>query len=105
MDSKTKGRSRAAAIQSGVAPNEIRKVLRSRSYAVAKRRIFKNSNGRWLTLLRPLPGRPVTSPEEIEPLPSVAEQAEVRRMSALRAATREFHRLATQERMNAKLIH
>ena len=37
--------------------------------------------------------------------PSVAEEAEARRMRALRAATREFHRLADEERMNAKLIH
>ena len=43
---------------------------------------------------------------EAEPAPpSVTEEAEARRMRALHAATREFHRLATQERMNAKLIH
>ena len=37
--------------------------------------------------------------------PSVAEEAEGRRVRALRAATREFHRLADEERMNAKLVH
>ena len=43
---------------------------------------------------------------EAEPAaPSVAEETEARRMRALRAATRAFHRLADAERMHAKLVH
>ena len=70
MDSKTKAEAAPGRLSRAAwAPNEIRKkLLRSRSYArVAKRRIFKNSNGRWLTLLaRPCRGQArLLQPEEI----------------------------------------
>jgi HK97 family phage portal protein len=112
MDTATKVKAAADAVGSGtMAPNEARRryfdlgpteggespYLQVQNYslaALAKR--DQNS-----TPVTPGLDQPVAEPAP----PSVAEEAEARRMRALQAATREFHRLATQERMNAKLIH
>ena len=112
MDTATKVKAAADALQAGgMSPNEARKryfdlgpteggespYLQVQNYslaALAKR--DQNS-----TPLTPGLDQPAAEPAP----PSVAEEAEGRRVRALRAATREFHRLATQERMNAKLIH
>jgi HK97 family phage portal protein len=112
MDTAAKVRAAADAVGSGtMAPNEARRryfdlgpteggespYLQVQNYslaALAKR--DQNS-----TPVTPGLDQPATEPA----LPSVTEEAEARRMSALRAATREFHRLAAQERMNAKLLH
>jgi HK97 family phage portal protein len=112
MDTATKVKAAADAVGSGtMAPNEARRryfdlgpteggespYLQVQNYslaALAKR--DQNS-----TPVTPGLDQPVAEPAP----PSIAEEAEAQRMRALRAATREFHRLATQERMNAKLIH
>ena len=112
MDTATKVKAAADAVGSGtMAPNEARRryfdlgpteggespYLQVQNYslaALAKR--DQNS-----TPVTPGLDQPAAEPAP----PSVAEEAEARRMRALRAATREFHRLADEERMNAKLIH
>jgi HK97 family phage portal protein len=112
MDTATKVKAAAEAVGSGtMAPNEARRryfdlgpteggespYLQIQNYslsALARR----DQNSTPVT-----PGLDQPAPEPAPP--SVAEEAEARRMRALHAATREFHRLATQERMNAKLIH
>ena len=112
MDTATKVKAAADAVGSGtMAPNEARRryfdlgpteggespYLQVQNYslaALAKR--DQNS-----TPVTPGLDRPAAA---LTP-PSVAEEAEVRRMRALRAATREFHRLADAEQMNAKPIH
>jgi HK97 family phage portal protein len=112
MDTATKVKAAAEAVGSGtMAPNEARRryfglgptdggespYLQVQNYslaALAKR--DQNS-----TPVTPGLDQPAAAPAS----PSVAEEAEARRMRALHAATREFHRLADAERMNAKLIH
>ena len=112
MDTATKVKAAADAVGSGtMAPNEARRryfdlgpteggespYLQVQNYslaALAKR--DQNS-----TPVTPGLDQPAAEPAP----PSVAEEAEARRMRALHAATREFHRLADAERMNAKLIH
>jgi HK97 family phage portal protein len=112
MDTATKVKAAADAVGSGtMAPNEARRryfdlgpteggespYLQVQNYslaALAKR--DQNS----------APVTPGLDQPAAEPAPpAVAEEAAARRMRALRAATREFHRLADQERMNAKLVH
>jgi hypothetical protein len=112
MDTATKVKAAADAVGSGtMAPNEARRryfglgptdggespYLQVQNYslaALAKR--DQNS-----TPVTPGLDQPAAEPAP----PSVAEEAEAPRMRALRAATRQFHRLADEERMNAKLIH
>jgi HK97 family phage portal protein len=112
MDTATKVKAAADAVGSGtMAPNEARRryfdlgptdggespYLQVQNYslaALAKR--DQNS-----TPVTPGLDQPAAAPAP----PSVVEEAEARRTRALRAATREFHRLADAERMNAKLIH
>jgi HK97 family phage portal protein len=107
MDTKTKTEAARQAIQSGMSPNEIRKKYFDLGPVDGGETPYLQEQQWPLAHLaaRPLPGRPVTPPEEIEPLPSVAEEAEAKRIRAIRQATREFHRLADQERMNGKIIH
>jgi phage portal protein BeeE len=111
MDTATKVKAAADAVGSGtMAPNEARRRyfdlgptaggesphLQVQNYslaALAKR--DQNST----------PVTPGLDHPAAEPPPSVADEAAARRVAALRAATREFHRLADAERMNAKLIH
>jgi HK97 family phage portal protein len=114
MDTATKVRAAADAVGSGtIAPNEARRryfdlgptqggespYLQVQNYslaALAKR--DQNSN--------PVtPGLDQLAAEAEPAAPSIAEEAEARRMRALRAATRAFHRLADAERVNAKLVH
>jgi phage portal protein BeeE len=105
MDSKTKAEAARQAIQSGVAPNEIRKKYFDLGPTPGGETPYLQEQQWPLAHLaaRPLPGRPATPPEEIAPLPSVSDEAEARRMRALRQAVREFHRLADQERDNGRL--
>jgi HK97 family phage portal protein len=107
MDSKTKAEAARQAIQSGVAPNEIRKKYFDLGPTPAGETPYlQEQQWPWAHLAaRPLPGRPVTPPDEIEPLPSVPDEADAKRIRAIRHATRQFHRLADQERMNGKIIH
>jgi HK97 family phage portal protein len=101
MDSKTRAETAAAAVKSGtVAPNEARRKWFDLGPTPGGETPYMQEQQWPLAHLaaRPLPGRPITSPEEIEPLPSVPDEA--RRIRALRDATREFHRLADQERLN-----
>jgi HK97 family phage portal protein len=103
MDSKTRAQTASAAVKSGtVAPNEARRKWFDLGPTPGGETPYMQEQQWPLAHLaaRPLPGRPITSPEEIEPLPSVADEAEARRIRALRDATREFHRLADQERLN-----
>jgi HK97 family phage portal protein len=105
MDSKTKAEAARQAIQSGVSPNEIRKKYFDLGPVVGGETPYLQEQQWPLRHLaeRPLPSqRPITEPE---PLPSVADEAESRRIRTMRQAVREFHRLADRERMNAKLIH
>jgi HK97 family phage portal protein len=105
MDTKTKAEAARDAIQSGVSPNEIRKKYFDLGPVAGGETPYLQEQQWPLRHLaeRPLPSqRPITEPE---PLPSVPDEAEAKRIRALRQATREFHRLADQERMNAKLIH
>jgi hypothetical protein len=47
--------------------------------------------------------RPITEPE---PIPPVPDETEDKRLRAIRLATREFRRLAAEERdAHAKLLH
>jgi phage portal protein BeeE len=107
MDSKTKAEAARQAIQSGVAPNEIRKKYFDLGPTPGGETPYlQEQQWPWAHLAaRPLPGRPVTPPDEIEPLPSVPDEADAKRIRAIRHATRQFHRLADQERMNGKIIH
>jgi HK97 family phage portal protein len=107
MDTKTKTEAARQAIQSGVSPNEIRRKYFDLGPVAGGETPYLQEQQWPLAHLaaRPLPGRPVTAPEEIEPLPSVPDEAEARRIRAIRQATREFHRLADRERMNGKIIH
>jgi hypothetical protein len=105
MDTKTKAEAARDAIQSGVSPNEIRKKYFDLGPVAGGETPYLQEQQWPLRHLaeRPLPSqRPITEPE---PLPSVPDEAEAKRIRAIRQATREFHRLADQERMNAKLIH
>jgi phage portal protein BeeE len=105
MDSKTKAEAARQAIQSGVAPNEIRKRYFDLGPTPGGETPYLQEQQWPLAHLaaRPLPGRPVTPPEEIEPLPSVSDKAQARPVRALRMAVREFHRLADQEHDNGWL--
>ena len=115
MDTATKVKAAADAVGSGtMAPNEARRryfdlgpteggespYLQIQNYSLsALARRDQNS-----TPVTPGLDQPAAAEPQPAPL-SVAEEAEARRMRALRAATREFHRLAAEERMNAKLVH
>jgi hypothetical protein len=96
MDSKTKAEAARQAIQSGVAPNEIRKKYFDLGPTPGGETPYLQEQQWPLAHLvaRPLPGRPVTPPDEIEPLPSVPDEADAKRIRAIRHATRQFHRLA-----------
>jgi HK97 family phage portal protein len=114
MDTATKVKAAADALKAGgMSPNEARKryfdlgpteggespYLQVQNYslsALAKR----DQNSAPLT-----PGLDQSAAEPVPAPSSVGVEAEARRMQAIRAATREFHRLADEERLNAKLIH
>jgi HK97 family phage portal protein len=113
MDTATKVKAAADALKAGgMSPNEARRryfdlgpteggdspYLQVQNYSLAAlARRDQNS-----TPVTPGLDQPAAEPEPAPP--SVAE-ADARRMRALRAVTREFNRLADEERMNAKLIH
>jgi HK97 family phage portal protein len=108
MDTKTKTEAARQAIQSGVSPNEIRKRYFDLGPTPGGETPYLQEQQWPLAHLaaRPLPGRPVTPPEEIEPArPTVAEETAARRLQALKQATREFHRLADEEHIHAKITH
>jgi HK97 family phage portal protein len=114
MDTATKVKAAADALKAGgMSPNEARKryfdlgrteggespYLQVQNYslsALAKR----DQNSAPLT-----PGLDQSAAEPVPAPSSVGVEAEARRMQAIRAATREFHRLADEERLHAKLIH
>jgi HK97 family phage portal protein len=105
MDTKTKTEAARQAIQSGVSPNEIRRKYFDLGPVAGGETPYLQEQQWPLRHLaeRPLPSqRPITEPE---PLPSVPDEAEAKRIRAIRQATREFHRLADWERMNGKIIH
>jgi phage portal protein BeeE len=114
MDTATKVKAAADALKAGgMSPNEARKryfglgpteggespYLQVQNYSLsALARRDQNS-----APLTPGLDQPPAGPDPAPP--SVGNEAEARRLQAIRAATREFHRLADEERMHAKLIH
>jgi HK97 family phage portal protein len=105
MDTKTKTEAARQAIQSGVSPNEIRRKYFDLGPVAGGDTPYLQEQQWPLRHLaeRPLPSqRPITEPE---PLPSLPDEAEAKRIRAIRQVTREFHKLADRERMNAKIIH
>jgi HK97 family phage portal protein len=108
MDTATKVKAAADALKAGgMSPNEARKRYFDLGPTPGGETPYlQEQQWPWAHLAaRPLPGRPVTPPDEIEPLPSVPDEADAKRIRAIRHATRQFHRLADQERMNGKIIH
>jgi phage portal protein BeeE len=110
MDTATKVKAAADAIGSGgMAPNEARKRYFDLAPVKGGDSPYLQQQNFSLAALderdKNKPFSKPTEPAEPEPPTFVAEEAETRRMRVLRAATREFHRLADEERMNAKLIH
>jgi hypothetical protein len=102
MDTKTKTEAARQAIQSGVSPNETRRKYFDLGPVAGGETPYLQEQQWPLRHLaeRPLPSqRPITEPEA-KPQPAEAEQAEERRVRALRAATRAFHRLADHELKN-----
>ena len=105
MDSKTKAEAARQAIQSGVSPNEIRRKYFDLGPVAGGETPYLQEQQWPLRHLaeRPLPSqRPITEPE---PLPTVPDEGEAKRIRAIKQATREFHRLADRERLNGKIIH
>jgi HK97 family phage portal protein len=104
MDSKTKAEAARQAIQSGVAPNEIRKKYFDLGPVAGGETPYLQEQQWPLRHLaeRPLPSqRPITEPE---PITSVPDEAEFKRLRAIRLAAREFRRLAARER-DANALH
>jgi HK97 family phage portal protein len=102
MDTKTKTEAARQAIQSGVSPNEVRRKYFDLGPVTGGETPYLQEQQWPLRHLaeRPLPSeRPVTEPEPIPPAP---DEAEARRVEAIRRATRRFYELADQERANAK---
>jgi HK97 family phage portal protein len=110
MDTATRVQAAANAVKSSImAPNE----ARSRYFdlppteggdsPLAQQQLFALS-----TLAERDRDKPFSNPTPApaaEPPPTVAEEAEARRMRALKTAAKEFNRLAILERANAKLLH
>jgi phage portal protein BeeE len=110
MDTATKVKAAADALKSGaLAPNEARAryfdlppteggespYLQIQNYSLAAL-ARRDANSTPVT-----PGLDQTN----EAARSLADEAEARRVRALREAAKEFNRLAIQERANAKLLH
>jgi HK97 family phage portal protein len=105
MDSKTKAEAAAKAVGSGaMAPDEARRKYFDLGPVPGGHTPYLQQQMWPLRHLsaRPLPGD-APKPIDEKPIPSVPDEAEAKRMRALREAAREFNRLADEERANAKL--
>jgi HK97 family phage portal protein len=104
MDSKSRGETARQSIQAGMSPNEVRRRYFDLPPVPGGETPYLQEQQWPLRHLaeRPLPSqRPITEPKAIPAPAAGSRQAEERRVRALRAATREFHRLADHELKNA----